>query len=227
MTTKEWISLSDMCQGRFGIADAQPHIIQAINIADGIIPDAPSQPIPDYDIFLKQCVKWCMPDDELDLLMACKHLFLPRAVYQFLTVDQIEVKLPYQENPTAETVRIADGQKVIWGWMGQSIATAFYWAFLFHEKNNSLEQPENIWQRLHFLYSAGQYWPQIVLALYERTLGIKYDIREQREHYLKNVVRRTGLNPDELKKRPELIENAVDYLHQTITEQLRLLLYPQ
>ncbi len=227
MTTQEWISLSDLCQENFGIVDAPQHIIHAISIAAGKIPAVPYNPIPDYGIFLAKCNQWGVPKDEQNLLETCKSLFLHRAVYQLLTVDAIEVKFTHHENPTAETVRIADGQKVIWGWMGQSIATAFYWAFLFHEKNNSLEQPENIWQRLHFLYSAGQYWPQIVLAFYERTLGIKYDTREQREHYLKNVVRRTGLSPDELKKRPELFENAVDYLHQTITEQLRLLLHPQ
>jgi len=229
MTTQEWISLSDICRGRFGIADAPSHIILAINIAAEIIPEAPRQPVPDYNIFLKQCGKWGVPDGEQDLLTACKHFFLLRAVYQFLTVGQIEVNLPYQdqEDPTAETVRIADGQKIIWGWMGQSIAFAFYWAFLFHEKNSSLAQPDKIWQRLHYLYSADQCWPQIVLALYERTLGIKSDIREQRAHYLKNIVQRTELHHDELKKRPVLFENAVDYLHQTIVSQLRLLLYPQ
>jgi hypothetical protein len=151
-------------------------------------------------------------------------LQLERASRLF-TIDDIHVDLS-----TKQLVKV-DVRERVWRWSHYHFACAYYWALLFHVQNCYLAHPDLIWSEILSsvntinqggnirLYTEG--WHAMLLALYERTLGLEYDIANLTPHYVDNVVQRQDLSADEQQKRKSLFTAAVNSLKLKIEEGLR------
>jgi len=118
---------------------------------------------------------------------------------------------------------------IVWRWKYYEFAYVFYWALSFHLTNAELRDPEALWREL---ISFGRNvhpetndekldpWKALLLALYERTIGMEADILAEAPHYVKNISDREGLSIAELQERVELFTSYKDFMKSKIVQAL-------
>jgi hypothetical protein len=209
---KDWVLLSNECRGRYGIVTAPSFVTDALLLASRQLPPVPPGEKTTFKELLETCQKWGATKNELRFIQKCDCFFLPRPVYRGLTVGHIKIKNTNCDQLKFEDVIVNTTLKTAWRWQGYPLALSFYWAFLFHEQNEYLRDPQKIWERLTSLRQNNPWWSHFCLACFERTIGARYDVRTRQPHYLTNIVQQEGLLPAEQEERPQLFSQAIDFL---------------
>jgi len=116
-----------------------------------------------------------------------------------------------------------------WRWEYYPFAFAIYWGLSYHLTNEELEQLPSTWmalldlaRKVHHpeLKKGTPAWQAFMLALYERTLGMEFDIKKGLPHYDENILFRDGLGVVERRARVDLFRNWVAYCKAAIEKEL-------
>lgn len=127
----------------------------------------------------------------------------------------------------------AEGQE---RWLFYPYAFGIFWALLYHETMEHLRQPAELWATLerHLTLATERvrhehpgldlddafFREQFLFALYERILGLHYDMAQNLTHYRMNISVRAELVPTECKERVAAFKEAIDWLLDHVTSEL-------
>lgn len=211
--TENLVRLAHLCQGGFGFVDLHPGIAQAIRLILLKYPPAKAKKKLSLRSLLSGLKKKGFTEDECAVIESYQQYFRPLA-YPPLTVKNILVdkhKL-YFHHLSRNDVSLTDSQAASIGQAGWATAFIFF-QFFFHEKNENLKDPDFIWKVIldsHLEKDVTR--EELCLACYIQLVGIRHDISQKRDHYLKNVANRADLEPEHRQQRIELFSSAVELL---------------
>jgi hypothetical protein len=223
----DWIVLAHIWQRR-GLMMMPPYIINALRHAFSLPADPPFGEAKPESLFRDRCLASGDSEHTKKIIdRVCEQGYpLYKPAYHLLTVSAIEVDIARFPDPAVRLARSASSLTTVWRWKYWYPAFTVFWAHIFHTENEWLRRPERIWQELelirhHFLSSEGvaddyHYY----LALYERILGVQYDIRTKAPHYLVNIPDRIELKYAERAERPALFAQAVNFLREQVEQIL-------
>lgn len=118
---------------------------------------------------------------------------------------------------------------IVWRWRFYEFAYVYYWALSFHLTNEELRDPEALWREVVSFGrnvhpeandETSKAWKELLLALYERTIGMEADIAGNAPHYVKNISDREGLSIAELQDRVRLFGAYKDFMKSKILQAL-------
>ncbi|MFZ6035829.1 MAG: hypothetical protein ACOYUK_01685 [Patescibacteria group bacterium] len=224
MNTKNRISLTDCCQGAFGIVDMPKFVEQAIRFAYRVNPPAPPAPPPALEVYLTGKT---LTDNDLEQIMAFAEQYDPRPYY---SLDMSHIRMRHaallNQYLKATDVRIIDGLESAYHPVGRGVAYTLF-QFIYHEKNAHLAEPALIWSMLHHRrLEMTREWRKVYLALLIQIAGLRMDILMfgkkpgERPHYRANIVERPGLTAAQREERTQLFSTAVNWLFDKTVEQL-------
>lgn len=122
-------------------------------------------------------------------------------------------------------------------WLFYPYAFGIFWALLYHESTERLRRPDLVWRTLdrHWNLATTQvrrdhtgladlddafFRQQFLFALYERVLGLHYDVAQNLAHYRANIAEREGLSPTEREERARVFQDAIDWFLSRVTTEL-------
>ncbi|MFA5051648.1 MAG: hypothetical protein WC544_01130 [Patescibacteria group bacterium] len=219
-TAANWVQLTHLCQGGFGIVDMPPHVEQAIRYAYYYAPpQIDLGPLPTLSAYLH---KRHFTDSEITRLSRFANFFKPQLYYS-LGVGDINVNMIRLFTPSfsLDDVNLRNNPLLDYHPTGRARAfTAFQ--FLYHEKTAVLAHaPRVIWERLRQLqFDPVPNGPAHDLALLIQLVGIRHNIENRDECYMNNIVHRPQLTDAELDERVKVFPLAIQCLIDQATKQL-------
>ncbi len=160
-----------------------------------------------------------------------KPLFAEKSLvcrWHYLTTDTILVC----HNPL-EYEKIDDSTaKIVLRWPYFEFCFTIFWCMVYHLENAWLARPEAVWHKLESLArcmypdltSDAETCQKYYCALFERILGIEYDIRNELPHYLRNITTRPELKAggklDVLRQRTADFTRLIQYFRERVIDQL-------
>jgi|GEM_PF-6608498 len=146
----------------------------------------------------------------------------PRLCYRLIIVSNIWFD---PEDHSHVEIR---ADNISWRWEYQPFATIGSWGLGYHLTNSQLRRAPDSWGRLlrlgRNMYPAitqdSKEWRAFLLALYERFIGMQYDIKEQLPHYVDNILNREELTFEDRRTRTRLFRDYVAYCKAAIEHEL-------
>lgn len=178
--------------------------------------------------WVDKCRRWQErgPDPDWDNVRRAVGNLLPGGWgYHGLTVSNVGIN--FEADPPFE---IRDCQPTFsWTWHGFS--RGWVWALLYHLTNEQMADVERVWSEIirdaslyHVLAMPGRPWSYeqhyLMVALYERVLGLMYDQQYDLAHYLANIVKRKGMSARECEQRMRLFHRLVVDLHMRVVDAI-------
>lgn len=144
--------------------------------------------------------------------------------YRQPTIDDVLIRVDAEEREDGYVLAKATEQR----WSSYPFAFAVYWALFFHVETAYLERPQLMWAELLSMIAqwrepaigGDRLYHPVVLALYERTLGLYYDQAKQLDHYVINIMGRPGPDLDERVRRVRAFDGAIHFFLKKITKDL-------
>lgn len=210
-------------QGFIGIEQEYLDVLRAALTMEAPMPTVDVRPDDIRQVYTDKIVDWCSKSVTFSRkAIVDRSALVATPCFRLMTVSSI--MFDPDDHHRVEIV----SDNTAWRWQYYPFAFVVAWGLGYHLTNKQLRHAPDSWGRL--LRLAKEIYPELtpgtpawrafMLALYERFIGMQYDIKEELPHYDRNIFLRENMSVADRMARVSLFRDFVAYCKAATEKEL-------